>query len=125
MDKIYIIAILKDNCIYCREFKNEYWNDDQYSWKNIVKDYGFIPWTIDINITNEKIMREHLISNGINYITTFPFIMATRENMYNIDEVFVFCCKLVNGKFVYDNSKSPCRTTTNFLEWLDNVKQNL
>jgi len=125
MDKIYIIAILKDNCIYCREFKNEHWNDNEYSWKDIVKDYEFIPWTIDINNLNEKIIKDHLISNGINYITTFPFVMAAKENKYNVDEVFVFCSTLVDGKYVYDNSRLPCRTTSNFIEWLNNVQKNL
>lgn len=125
-NKIYIIAILKDNCIYCKEFKNLYWNDSNNSWKNIVSnDFGFIPWTINIDQYNEKQMKTHLIENGVDYISTFPFIMAAKENKYNVDEVFVFCSILKNGKYVYDDKNSPCRTLSNFTQWLMNVKNNL
>ena len=125
-NKIYIISILKDNCIYCKEYVNEYWNNLPGSWKKIVSDdYGFIPWTININNSNEKEIKNHLLKNGINYITTFPFIMAAREGKYNVDEVFVFCSKLVNDKYIYDTEKSPCRTTENFINWLNIVSQNL
>ena len=124
--KIYVIAILKDNCIYCKEFKNMYWNDTTNSWKNIVSDdFGFIPWTINIDKSNEYEIKQHLINNGVDYITTYPFIMAAEENKYNVDEVFVFCSKLKNGKYIYDDTSSTCRTLSNFVNWLTNVKTYL
>jgi len=124
--KIYVIAILKDSCIYCKEFKNMYWNDSSTSWKNIVSDdFGFVPWTINIDHTNEAEIKKHLINNGVDYITTYPFIMAAEEGKYNVDEVFVFCSKLINGKYVYDDTLSPCRTLQNFVNWLTNVRNYL
>lgn len=125
---IYIISILKDTCGYCRQYKNDYWNDNENSWKNTVKKNGFTPWTVDVTSSNENEIRQNLIENGVTYVNTFPFIMAARENKYRADQVFVFCANYdpISKKYIYaGDGVNPCRTTPNFVKWLRTVKSNI
>lgn len=129
---IYIISVLLERCPACIRFKNEYWNNIDEDWQNkLIKKNGFIPITwefpLDKNSENYILLNNIFKEKNINYINTFPFIFAVKDNNFNVKNIKVFCADYDDSvnKFIYREGQKPlCRNRTNFENWLLEIKKN-
>jgi len=124
---ICIIAILLENCPACEDFKTKYWNNIDGNWQEIAKNnYGFRTSTIIVprDPAKRQQYQNYFDKWGINYIRSFPFIFAVKNDNYNVENVIVYCADYQKSEKAFIYRQTPggsCRNLDSYMKYLDNV----